>query len=360
MITGITRVAKESIFSGLNNLNVVTTTSDKYATSFGFTEKEVFIALEDTGLGSEKQKVKQWYDGFTFGKYTDIYNPWPIVSFLETGGKYEAYWTNTSSNKLVNSFVQSGDVELKQTMEELLQGKSFRTELDEQIVFNQLDGDINAVWSLLLATGYLKVLGLETVEEDGELGEEGDVWYTLTLTNLEVRRMFRKMVKDWFKGSSKVPYNNFIKALLLDDRKAMNRYMNEVALATFSSFDAGNRPSERAEPERFYHGFVLGLMVELSNRYAITSNRESGQNELCSFGRYDVMLKPKNDVDDAIIMEFKVHDAEDEKTLKVTVDAALLQIKEKCYAATLGAEGIPTGRIRKYGFAFRGKECLIG
>ena len=164
--------------------------------------------------------------------------------------------------------------------------------------------------------------------------------------------MFENMVRGWFKKESSC-YNDFIKALLLGDRKAMNAYMNRVALSTFSYFDTGNRPSG-AEPERFYHGFVLGLMVDLRDRYVITSNRESG------FGRYDVMLEPKNFVDDAIIIEFKVFDQEDEKGLSDTVTSALAQIDEKNYAAVLVEKGIPEAKIRKYGFAFEGKNVLIG
>ena len=349
IMTGITRVSKESIFSDLNNLKVVTTTSDEYATSFGFTEEEVFQALEECDFGDRKEQVKQWYDGFIFGRHRDIYNPWSILNFLDTG-KITTYWANTSSNSLVGKLLREGNGRIKETFEVLLQGGTLRTHIDEQIVYNQLDDNETAIWSLLLASGYLKVL---SYEDYGDVPEGMLPEYELTLTNLEVKIMFYNMVRGWFQRSE-ADYNDFIKAMLLDDLDAMNEYMNRVAMNIFSYFDTGNRPSGE-EPERFYHGFVLGLMVDLQDRYVITSNRESG------FGRYDVVLEPKNPAkDDAIILEFKVFNRRRETDLEDTVQAALRQIAEKQYAADLIAKGIPENHIRQYGFAFAGKEVLIG
>lgn len=351
LITGITRISKESIFSDLNNLEVVTTTSEKYTTSFGFTEKETFEALEQAGLGAEQQKVKQWYDGFTFGSQRDMYNPWSIVSFLNKKGRYETYWANTSSNRLVNSLIQRGNSEIKKTMEALLRGNSFLANLDEQIMLNQLVGSTDAVWSLLLATGYLKVLNVRAEKPD----DDGMMQYTLALTNLEVKKLFHKMIKGWFGDNAQLPYNDFIKALILDDVDSMNEFMNRIALCSFSNFDTAKGASGNDAPERFYHGFVLGLMVELAGRFRIMSNRESG------FGRYDIMLVPVDqEKDNAYIIEFKVHKPAKEKGLEETVKHALNQIEEKQYAVQLISEGMRPDQIRKYGFAFAGKTCLIG
>ncbi len=345
LMTGITRVSRESLFSDLNNIEVVTTTSRKYEDAFGFTQEEVWEALKEYEVYEEWENVRDWYDGFIFGRKRDIYNPWSIINYLNKR-VFAAYWANTSSNSLAGKLIREGSVELKVTMEDLLAGGTLHARIDEQIVYNQLSGNENAIWSLLLASGYLRV-------ETCEINEEDEWEYDLKLTNKEVIIMFKKMVGSWFDGSISA-YNAFIKALLLGDVEAMNAYMNEIAFTTFSYFDTGKGSSELMKSEKFYHGFVLGLMVNLAGRYKITSNRESG------FGRYDVMLEPLKERDDAIIIEFKVCRSAKKQTLEEAVREALEQIEEKNYAASLIAAKIAPERIKKYGFAFEGKKVLIG
>ena len=346
IMTGITRVSRESMFSDLNNLEVVTTTSDKYATSFGFTEEEVFRALEEAGKGNEKEKVKEWYDGFVFGKHRDIYNPWSILNFIDKG-EYNTYWANTSSNSLVGKLVREATGDIKQSMESLMKGEHLICPIDEQIVYNQLDDNEEAIWSLLVASGYMKILSYEDMRD-----LERQPNYEMALTNKEVKLMFRAMISGWFK-TAKPSYNGFIKSLLVNDVKGMNIHMKNIALQTFSYFDTG-RSVIGDEAERFYHGFVLGLLVDLSEDYVLTSNRESG------YGRYDVMLEPFDKNRDAYILEFKMHDPDDEKSMEDTLAAALTQIEEKQYEANLIAKGFKREKIRKYGFAFEGKKVLIG
>ena len=351
IMTGITRVSKESIFSDLNNLNVITTTSDEYCTSFGFTESEVFAALDEAGLSEKKDDVKLWYDGFTFGKHKDIYNPWSITNYLDKK-EFKTYWADTSSNSLVGKLIQRGSPKIKKAMEKLLNGEYITVGIDEQIVFEQLDNDEDAIWSLLLASGYLKVDNMDICVSTGEQK------YELSLTNLEVRVMFQKLIKGWFMTGDDSS-NEFIKALLDGDLEAMNYYINEITLNIFSSFDVAGKDESRIRPENFYHGFVLGLMAGQKNNYIIKSNRESG------FGRYDVLMIPKHGTNEsgkklsAIVLEFKVKKSS-EKTLEESVDAALKQIEEKKYDAELINAGVKKENIRHYGFAFEGKKVLIG
>ena len=348
LMTGITRVSKESIFSDLNHLEVVTTTSEKYATCFGFTEEEVFGALEEYGMSEEKEKVKKWYDGFIFGKTADIYNPWSIINFLAKK-EYEPYWANTSSNELINTLLRGGNKKVKTSFEILLEGRTIHCPIEEQVVYGALGDNEEAIWSLLVAAGYLKILSYEKAED---LKGEREPKYEVTLTNFEVKRMFSSMVRRWF-YQAEAEYSDFLMALLQGDVDAMNEYMNRISMEMFSYFDTGKK-AYGSDPERFYHGFVLGLLVELKDRYIITSNRESG------FGRYDLVMEPRKEELPAIIIEFKVFNKRREQNLEETVAAALAQIEEKQYEKELIARGIEKRRIRKYGFAFLGKEVLIG
>ena len=346
LLTGITRVSKESIFSDLNNLEVVTTNSEKYSTSFGFTEEEVFTVLENAGIPEEKEHVRYWYDGFSFGNRKDIYNPWSITKYLDTG-EYGTYWADTSGNALVSTLIRHSSAKIKSEMEDLLNGGEICTELDEQVIFEQLGRKRGAIWSLLLASGYLKTTRHEMDRRTGKRE------YFLKITNHESMLMFEEMIESWFAEEDSA-YGNFKEALLAGDLDYMNQFMNQVALQSFSSFDSGTKPSENLEPERFYHGFVLGLIVDLAGKYHITSNRESG------FGRYDVVMEPLQKQFDAIVMEFKVQNPAKEESLQHTVQNALLQIEEKNYDTELLARGIPKSKIRHYGFAFCGKKVLIG
>lgn len=347
LLTGVTRISKESIFSDLNNLRVITTTSDAYEATFGFTEEEVSAAMDEQGIvGVDRQNVKKWYDGFTFGKVTDIYNPWSITNYLKCK-KLDTYWANTSSNGLIGLLLQSGSAELKDEFQKLLQGGSVTKRIDEQIVFNQLDHDENAVWSLLVASGYLKVERY-TIDPDSTEYME----YELALTNFEVKRCIAILIRSWFSQANGA-YRSFCKALVSGDVEKMNEELSLICGTVFSFFDTASK-----EPEKFYHGFVLGLVVELMDRYEIRSNRESGK------GRYDVAFRPRADRAgteelDGIILEFKVK-SDEEASLEETVLQAKRQIEEKGYISDLLGAGLPQEKIRTYGIAFAGKDVFVG
>lgn len=274
-----------------------------------------------------------------------IYNPWSIINFL---GKKNlmAYWANTSSNKLVDDLVRGSDVGIKQQVEDLLNGKAISVAIDEETVFNELRYKKNAIWGLLLASGYLRVDGFQ-------LNKRGKREYMLSLANLEVREMFDNMASAWL-YSNVYSNGDFSDALLDGDKTVMDNILNDILISSISYYDSGAKPSKWKLPENFYHGLVLGLIASLRNLYAISSYRESG------LGRYDVLLEPLKAGDDGMILEFKVHDGKEEQDLEATVDAAIQQILSKKYAASLEAKGVSRDKIRIYGFAFEGKRVLTG
>ena len=341
IITGVTRVTKNSLFSDLNNIEVDTVTCDAYSDCFGFTEEEVIDALQCQNV-QEFSKVKAMYDGFIFGSQKDIYNPWSICNYLRQG-ELICYWTNTSSNKLIGEIIRKHPVRSKHEIEQLMAGETVHKKINENVTFQYLDGDENSLWSLFLAIGYIKA---DYVVKHGEITE-----CDVSVTNQEVMEMFRYEVLAMFDNGNAI-YNDFVQALLQHNVCDMNDILLDIAYTSMSYFDVGKRPSERA-PENFYHGLVLGLIVSLRYRYRIVSNRESGR------GRYDIAMYPLQDNMDAFLMEFKVHDEKTETNLETTADNALRQIEEKGYEKDLHAAGIKSEHIYKLGFAFSGKDVLV-
>lgn len=344
LLTGITRISKESFFSDMNHICVCSMTSSKYDYAFGFTEAEVKHAMKAQKFDNFDE-IKKWYDGFSIGRNTDIYNPWSIINFLSTG-EIKPYWVNSSSNSVINTFFKEGKPIIKQALEDLINNKTILTPLKEETLLNQIASSPSALWSLLFASGYLKVINtIHAANTDNVQTMQ----YELAVTNNEVRGMLIDFIKDWFDSEDNTGYGGFINALLIDDIDYMQEYLSKTIKATFSYFDVSGD-----EPERFYHGFILGMIIDLRDRFTISSNRESG------LGRYDVMLIPKNpDTDHAIILEFKIHRPRKESSLVETAQNALRQINEKEYSANMVAQGIDAHNIYKYGIAFKGKDVWI-
>lgn len=341
IITGVTRISKNSLFSDLNNLEVDTVTCDAYSDCFGFTEQEVMDAFKCQDIDTIRD-VKAMYDGFTIGRHQDIYNPWSICNYMRQR-ELIGYWVNTSSNKLVGDIIRRHPVESKYEIERLMAGEKVHKRINEGITFQYLEGDENSLWSLLLAVGYIKA---ENIVRSVE-GIECDV----SVTNREVMAMFKTEILGMFHNGWSA-YGRFAEALLAHKMELMNEYLQTITYTSISYFDVADGPKERT-PENFYHGLVLGLIVSLRDRYRIVSNRESGR------GRYDIAMYPLQENTDAFIMEFKVQDRKKETNLEQTAKNALQQIVDKNYEADLLAAGVPAERIYKLGFAFAGKDVLV-
>ena len=332
LITGITRVAKESLFPLLNNLNECSVTSSSYAETFGFTLQEVDAALQEYKLSDLQEKVKQMYDGYQFGEQSNMYNPWSVCNFLDKR-VIGMYWANSASNEIVSYVIKNGTIELKDQFVKLIQGETVTSEINEEATYMTMLVDPDTIRGLLLSCGYLKAINT--------IGNK----YTMAIVNLEVKEMIQTLIKKWFKTKAGYStYNAFINHLVECNEKGMQEKLSILSRELLGIHD----------PEQFYHGFVLGIVASLSDRFAIESNRESG------YGRYDIMLEPLDKTTDyGIVIEFKVFNPEKEKELDGTCARALKQIEEKQYVTELVKRGIPENRIGKFGIGYKGKEVLV-
>ena len=337
VLTGVLRIAKESIFSGLNNINTFTILSETFSDKFGLLESEVKELLEYYDLSEKLSDMRKWYNGYRIGSATNIYNPWSVLNCIANNGTIEPYWVNTSDNAIMRKLIAQGTDDFKADIEQLLKGEKIEKKIEDGIVFSQLNENSDAIWSLLLYSGYL------TIDKAPMYGTPCH----LRIPNNEIAELYKSMIVDWFKQSIREhKYHLLLNSLVSGDIDIFSQIFQEFMLSSVSVFDV---PSE--ESEKIYHGFILGMLIGLNDRYEVKSNRESG------LGRYDVMLIPKNPSDLGIIMEFKKVGRFEKMTLEAAVESALKQIEDRQYAQELIDRGV--SRILYLGFGFEGKEVLI-
>jgi len=336
VITGILRIAKESLFSGVNNLEVYSLLRNEYSTHFGFTETEVDTILVQSNLVEKSAEIKTWYNGYRFG-HTTIYNPWSIVNCVKREGHTEPYWINTSSNQLIKDLLKKSPLDFKSQFEQLMRGQTTEQLIDENIVFADLKRSPTAIWSLLLMSGYLTPTHCEQ-QWDGAICQ-------LRVPNQEVNNLYRTIVGLWLaNGHGLMWYNQFTHALVSGDIAVFQSHLQDVLLQIVSYHDFAK------EPEAFFHGLLLGFIASLQETHEIKSNRESG------FGRYDILLMPKDNTQLGIIIELKVKSST-ESSLETLAESALKQIDEKHYVSELNQRGIR--RILKVAIAFSGKRFVL-
>ncbi len=336
VVTGCLRISKESIFTGLNNLNVISILSTTYAEHFGFTQNEVDQMLTHYGLEQNRSAVKTWYDGYQFGD-TEVYNPWSVISYVSSCYKDKSsllrpYWSNTSSNSIVRTLVERADLSVKQEIEALIEGKTITKPIHEDITYDDMDSTQDNLWNFLFFTGYLKKI---SEHQDGE-----DILVEMAIPNSEVRYIYKNMVLRWFEEKTKTKeLSPLYESLLNGDREKMAEILSENLMETISFYDY---------QECYYHGFLAGMLKNIGN-YIVQSNRESGN------GRPDILVKYPSVRGKAVIIEIKV--ARTYQELEKKCDEALRQIEDRKYEEALRQEGYSD--ILKYGVAFYRKECMV-
>jgi Predicted AAA-ATPase/PD-(D/E)XK nuclease superfamily len=333
VITGILRISKESLFSGANNIQVYSIFDKEYSEYFGFTEAEVEELLKKYNLEQRSLQIRNWYNGYRMGE-TVIYNPWSLIHCIKKEGLLKPYWVNTSGNDLVKHLLARGDQRVKTDLETIIHNESITALVSENMIFNDLEKDRNAMWSLLLFCGYFKPIHIEYKNDF--------IQCELAVPNQEIMALYRGLVEGWFRESLGGQYLDFLLSLTEGRVEEFMDRLQQYLIQTISIFDATGR-----EPEKFYHGFVLGMMVSLSDTHEVKSNHESG------YGRYDVMLIPKDHEQLGVVIEFKT--VRDEKVdLKSAATEALRQVEQRAYATELEQRGIH--HILKMGLAFRNKD----